>query len=99
MIRCFRLRLPFTGPRNLDFGSLNKGTSKVIRKADTKFIAKELHTRYDPARAVVLIGRVIQKALFGGRSEEVVFWALVHAHYRGSGLSDSTEKQLSPFAR
>lgn len=70
----------------------------MIRKADTKFIAKELRSRYDPARAVVLIGRSMMKALFGGRSDEVVFWALVHAHYRGGRLCEATEEQLSPFA-
>jgi hypothetical protein len=70
----------------------------VIRTADTKIVASELHTRYDPARAVTLIGRTLQKALFAGRSDEVVFWALVHAHYRGGDLCPSTEEQLSAFA-
>jgi hypothetical protein len=70
----------------------------MIRTTDTKIVAHELHTRYDHARAVTLIGRTLQKALFAGRSDEVVFWALVHAHYRGGDLCGSTEEQLSAFS-
>jgi len=47
---------------------------------------------------VTLIGRTLQKALFAGRSDEVVFWALVHAHYRGGDLCGATEEQLRAFA-
>jgi hypothetical protein len=71
----------------------------VIRTADAKTVANELHARYDPARAVTLIGRTLQKALFAGRSDDVVFWALVHAHYRGGDLCCSTEEQLSAFSQ
>lgn len=70
----------------------------MIRTADTKFVAQELLTRYDHTRAVTLIGRTLQKALFAGRSDEVVFWALVHAHYRGGDLCNATEEQLSAFS-
>ena len=70
----------------------------MIRKADTKVIAQELHPRYEPARAVVPIGQSLQKALFAGRSDEVVFWALVHAHYRGGDLCTANEEGLSLFA-
>ncbi len=70
----------------------------MIRTAETKIVAQELHLRYDQMRAVTLIGRTMQKALFAGRSDEVVFWALVHAHYRGGDLSDTTEEQLGFFA-
>lgn len=70
----------------------------MIRTADTKIVASELHARYDPVRAVTLIGRTLQKALFAGRSDEVVFWALVHAHYRGGDLCPSVEEQLSWFS-
>lgn len=70
----------------------------MIRTADTKIVAHELHARYDHLRAVTLIGRTLQKALFAGRSDEVVFWALVHAHYRGGDLCDATEEQLRFFA-
>lgn len=70
----------------------------VIRKADTKKVANELHSRYEPARAVVLISRSLQKALFAGRSDEVVFWALVHAHYRGGDLSDRSHRNLAAFS-
>jgi hypothetical protein len=47
---------------------------------------------------VTLIGRTLQKALFAGRSDEVVFWALVHAHYRGGDLCASVEEQLNAFS-
>ena len=70
----------------------------MIRTTDTKIVAQELLTRYDHARAVTLIGRTLQKALFAGRSDEVVFWALVHAHYRGGDLCGSIEEQLSAFS-
>lgn len=70
----------------------------VIRTADTKIIARELHARYGHLRAVTLIGRTLQKALFAGRSDEVVFWALVHAHYRGGDLCAAIEEQLNFFA-
>jgi hypothetical protein len=75
-----------------------KGASVVISKADTKRVANELHLRYEPARAIVLMSRLLQKALFTGRSDEVVFWALVHAHYRGGDLSDRSHKQLASFS-
>ena len=71
----------------------------MIRTADTKIVAHELHTRYDHVRAVTLIGRTLQRALFAGRSDEVIFWALVHAHYRGGDLCAATEEQLNFFAR
>ncbi|SCB50146.1 hypothetical protein [Rhizobium multihospitium] len=70
----------------------------MIRTADTKIVASELHARYEPDRAVTLIGRTLQKALFAGRSDEVVFWALVHAHYRGGDLCASVEEQLNAFS-
>ena len=72
----------------------------MIRNADAKAVAHELHARYDHARAVTLIGRLLTKALFGGRPDEVVFWALVYAHYCGGDLSPTTKAQLddlSPF--
>lgn len=71
----------------------------MIRTTDTKIVANALQSRYDPARAVTIIGRILQKALFAGRSDEVVFWALVHAHYRGGDLHNSTEEQLSAFSQ
>lgn len=70
----------------------------MIRTADTKIVAAELHARYDRLRAITLIGRIMEKALFAGRSDEVVFWALVHAHYRGGDLCAPVEEQLSYFA-
>lgn len=70
----------------------------MTRTAEAKAVASELRARYDHIRAVTLIGRVLQKALFGGRPDEVVFWALVHAHYCGGDLCASVEKQLETFA-
>jgi len=70
----------------------------VILTAETKMVAHELHARYDHLRAVTLIGRTLQKALFAGRSDEVVFWALVHAHYRGGDLCAPVEEQLNSFS-
>ncbi len=57
----------------------------MIRTADTKIVADELHARYDHLRAVTLIGRTMQKALFAGRSDEVVFWAGKTVLGRGNG--------------
>lgn len=70
----------------------------VILTAETKMVAHELHARYDHPRAVTLIGRTLQKALFAGRSDEVVFWALVHAHYCGGNLCAPVEEQLNAFS-
>ena len=69
----------------------------MIRVSEAKRVAEALHARYEPIRAVTLIGRVLLKALFAGRSDEVVFWALVHAHYRGGELSGATEVELDEF--
>ncbi len=69
----------------------------MIRIAEAKRVAEALHARYEPVRAVVLIARILEKALFAGRSDEVVFWALVYAHYRGDGLSGATEAELNEF--
>ena len=71
----------------------------LIRTADTRIVASELHARYEPIRAVTIIGRTLQKALFAGRSDEVVFWALVHSHYRGGNLCAEVEEQLNGFSR
>lgn len=60
-------------------------------------VARELKGRYDPLRAVTLTARLLQKAMFAGRSDEVVFWALVYAFYRGNGLNALTSEQLESF--
>jgi hypothetical protein len=70
----------------------------MIRARDAKIVADALHERYNPVRAIVLIARVLQKALFAGRADDVVFWALVYAHYRGDDLSPATQEQLSIFS-
>ncbi len=71
----------------------------MIRTSDTKAVAGELHTRYDPDRAVMLIWRLLQRNLFAARPDEVLFWALVYAHYHGGNLRDATEEQLWAFSR
>lgn len=71
----------------------------MIRTSDAKAVATALRERYDPLRAVTLIARLLQKALFTGRANEVVFWALVHAHYCGGSLSPLTEEQLAAFSQ
>ena len=45
----------------------------MIRTRDAKIVADALHERYNPVRAIVLIARVLQKALFAGRADDVVF--------------------------
>ncbi|MGN6097934.1 MAG: hypothetical protein ACTHP8_17080 [Bosea sp. (in: a-proteobacteria)] len=69
----------------------------MIRSADAKAVALELHARYEHGRAITLIGRVSQKALFSGRPDEVMFWALVFAHYCGGDLSPAVDNQLDAF--
>jgi hypothetical protein len=66
--------------------------------ANTKVVAHELHARFEPLRAVTIMGRLLQKALFGGRADEVVFWALVFAQYNGGSLSPSGEEELAAFS-
>ena len=70
----------------------------MIRIADARALARALHDRYHHARAITLVARLSQKALFGGRADEVVFWALVFAHYCGGDLSPSTVSELDAFA-
>ena len=60
-------------------------------------VARELEGRYTPLRAVTLTARLLQKAIFAGRSDEVIFWALVYAFYRGNGLNAFTPDQLESF--
>ena len=71
----------------------------MIRIREARLLARELHDRYEPMRAVVLVSRRLHKAIFAGRADDVVFWALVFAHYRGGELSDSTNEQLSAFRK
>jgi hypothetical protein len=75
---------------------MSNGAS-MVRISDAEVVAQELHARYERARAITLIGRVSQKALFGGRPDEVVFWAFVFAHYCGGDLSPAVAGQLSAF--
>lgn len=69
----------------------------MIAMDNARRVAEALQARYEPIRAVTLVARTLQKALFAGRSDDVVFWALVHAHYRGTGLHRATEAELAVF--
>ena len=66
-----------------------------IEQADSRAVAAEIRRRYEPLRAVTLIGRAMVRALFDGRADDVVFWAVVHAHYRGSGATDRLQGHLA----
>lgn len=70
----------------------------MIRMTDAKVVAEELRIRYEHARAITLVSRTIQKALFGGRPDEAIFWALVYAHYCGGDLNPVIDQQLEAFA-
>jgi hypothetical protein len=53
-----------------------------------KAMAAKLHGRYDDSlQAITTIGQCMTKALFAGKSDIVLFWALVHAHYLAAALS------------
>lgn len=69
----------------------------LICQTETRVLANELHSRHEPLQAVTLIGRMMTKALFAGKSNDVLYWALVYAYYRGEKLSDFTKKQLASF--
>ena len=49
---------------------------------EAKLTATELRKRYDPLRAITLIGQCMTKALFAAKADSVLFWACVHSHYR-----------------
>ena len=73
-----------------------RGRDMTIRHSDAKQLAAKLHRRYDSKlQAVTLIGHCMTKALFAAKADAVVFWALVHAHYRGGPLCDETDQELS----
>lgn len=55
-------------------------------------MATKLHERYnDQLQAITTIGQCMTKALFAGKAKTVVFWALVHAHYRALSPDGSAE--------
>ena len=66
----------------------------MIRTRDAKIVADALHERYNPVRAIVLIARVLQKALFAGRADDVVFCVGSHL----GGLLDSWCKSFPTTA-
>lgn len=69
----------------------------MVCDASAKAMAAKLHERYDePLQAITTIGQCMTKALFAGKSDVVLFWALVHAHYRVADLYGDTE---SPTAQ
>ncbi|WP_342364075.1 hypothetical protein [Terrarubrum flagellatum] len=50
--------------------------------------ASELRRRYDMLRATTLIGQKMEKALFQGRAQDVLFWALVFSKFADEKLCD-----------
>jgi hypothetical protein len=70
-----------------------------IAQTDARIVATEIRRRYESLRSVTLIGRCMLRALFDGRSDDVVFWALVHAHYREAAVNDRLEQQLEALAK
>ncbi len=67
--------------------------------ASAKAMAVKLHERYDePLQAITTIGQCMTKALFAGNSDVVLFWALVHAHYRVAALYGDTESPIAQLS-
>lgn len=66
----------------------------MTRVVEAERVAQAMRTRYEPVRALTLISRLMLKGVFAGCSDEVVFWALVHAHYRGTDLSAPIQSAL-----
>ena len=68
----------------------------AAKRIDTKSVADRLRERYEPLRAVTLIGRKMLPALFAGRSNDVAFWALVHAQFCQQVLPADLQDELVP---
>lgn len=66
----------------------------MSRVPEAERVAQVMRARYEPVRALTLISRLMLKGVFAGRADEVLFWALVHAHYRGSGPSEPIQSAL-----
>lgn len=71
----------------------------MIRSRDVDAVVCALRRRYAPLRAVALMARSIERALYAGRASDVVFWALVFARYRGGPLDDFAESRVLSFRR
>ncbi len=68
--------------------------------ASAKAMAAKLHARYDhPLQAITTIGQCMTKALFAGNSEVVLFWAMVHSHYRAAPRHGDTEPPITPLSQ
>lgn len=70
----------------------------MIREADAKTVAAAVRERFEHTRAITLIGRLMLKAVFRGCPDEVVYWALVYAHFSGGQLTQKTDSELDEFA-
>ena len=66
----------------------------MTKVSEAERVPQAMRTRYEPVRALTLISRLMLKGVFAGRSGEVVFWALVHARYRGTGPSEPMQSAL-----
>ena len=65
-------------------------------QSEARMIARGLHERYDPLRAVTLIGQCMTKALFAAKPDIVMFWAQVHLCYRdGADIDASKQRRVS----
>ena len=68
-------------------------------EASAKAMAAKLRQRYDePLQAITIIGQCMTKALFAGNSAAVLFWALVHAHYRVAALYGDSESPIAQLS-
>lgn len=70
----------------------------MIIEAEAKVLALAIRERFEHLRAITLIGRLMQKALFHGQANEVIYWALVFAHYNGGDLTPRTDQELDAFS-
>lgn len=70
----------------------------MIHTKTVRQVADALHERFPEKVAVNLVARIMLKAVYANRPSEVMFWALVHAHYHGGDLCDEVEQELAMFS-
>lgn len=64
-----------------------------------KEMAAKLHERYsDQLQAITTIGQCMTKALFAGKSDVVLFWALTHAYYLAAALSSDPVSAIAQLS-
>lgn len=57
-------------------------------------LASRLKARYDALRGLALIAQKLQKALFTRRPDDVLFWALVNAHFCSADTCEELRIQV-----